>query len=217
MDAEGSLIDRRLAPGESGLQVHIALQSPFLYWADKSQWRWHKRWPIPTITVHVECSRAPLQDAERQLEVMVSAGTVGEDEEGTGRVLEGSLLVNAPAQILELTANGTAEVRFARLKFQQTSYACDGRPLHLVVTICTPPSRRLEPAGDEAGGNGAGGDGAGGEGQLALRKPIVCICSPPVHVDSRKRFRKERPQAAAKDMRFANKPDGVPFADSDAA
>ena len=168
--------------GDSGcrLRVSIELKSPFLFWADRPQWRWHKRWPIPTITARVETEggRAPPPELE-QLQVMVSAGTL--EGEGEAELLQGQMLVSVPAQLVEIPPQGAAEVRFSRLKFQQTSFASDGRPLHLVVTVCA--LRHSEEA----------------------LTPLACICAPPVHVDSRKRFRKERPRAATNDMRFANR------------
>eukprot|EP00966_Prymnesium_polylepis_P314938 7277174-Prymnesium_polylepis.1 len=51
-------IDCTLSPSGCGLRVSIELKSPFLFWADRAQWRWHKRWPIPTITGSPHTSRS---------------------------------------------------------------------------------------------------------------------------------------------------------------
>ena len=55
-DAHGQPIDRlALAPvGQRGYRVSISLHPALLYWANRRQWMWHKKWSLPTITVRIE-------------------------------------------------------------------------------------------------------------------------------------------------------------------
>ena len=207
IDAHGNVIDRTTLParGTTGLRAHIELQPPLLYWADRRQWMWHKKWSLPTITVRIErddsaptgeCANGPQPPPAASVErlyVCVSAGTLR--DEGCG--LEDQGLGGDCQRVLELRPHGAAEVSFTRLLFQQTSFNCGGRPFHLVVTILAAPPR--------AATNGFGEEAAADAPPNSALKPFVCVCSSPVRVDARKRSKGERPEAAEDDVRLVNR------------
>ena len=235
-DLRGHPIDRTAFParGASGLRVHIELQPQLLYWADRRQWMWHKKWSLPTMTVRVERGHSassegdapPLATEFDRLYVVVTAGTLC--DEGSG--LEDQGLGGDCQRVLELRPQGATEVSFTRLLFQQTSFNCGGRPFHLVVTLLGAPPRAQQGGGQQGGGQ-QGGSQQGGEQQgggqqsggqqggcpsgeeatamdtvgPAPLKPLVCVCSSPVRVDARKRSKGERPEASEDDIRLVNR------------
>jgi hypothetical protein len=145
VDAHGNAIDvSGLPPRErSGLRVHVELETVLLYWAERRQWMWHKKWSLPKITVRVERDdtgsngQPPAAHGVERLCVVVSAGTLRDELS----VLEDQGLGGDCQRVLELRAHGASEVSFTRLLFQRTSFNCGGRPFHLVVTIAAAPPR----------------------------------------------------------------------------
>ena len=237
VDLHGHPIERSALPalGSSGLRVHIELQPQLLYWADRRQWMWHKKWSLPTMTVRVERDNSgggggspganggsnggasaagdKLSGAGNaaagfeRLYVVVSAGTLRDE----GSVLEDQGLGGDCQRVLELRPHGATEVSFTRLLFQQTSFNCGGRAFHLVVTITAAPPR-VQP-------NGSREEGVGTADTVnrAPLKPLACICSSPVRVDARKRSKGERPEAAEDDVRLVNRQRPASSSDPNAA
>ena len=209
-DLHGTRIEEALMC--SDLSVSVELQPPaLLYWAERSQWMWHKRWSLPRITVKVvrsEDTEARPRETPQHLTVMVTAGAGPDDgmceEESSGDFwLEYQQGLGGDCQRtleLPLEPGAAAEASFKKLLFKQTSYWCGMRPLHLVVTVLATPA----PAAGEAGDPAAPGDGA----TLEPLKSIACLYSPPVRVDARRRTKAERPTAAVDDVRFAHRPRG---------
>ena len=212
-DLHGNAINRAAMPahGVLPLRVHIELHPPLLYWADRRQWMWHKKWALPTVTVRIERTAivtanggtaAPVipPNAVERMYVNVTAGTMHDD----ATVLENQGLGGDCQRLLQLGPNGAAEASFTRLVFTQTSFNCGNRPFHIVVTLLAAPPRT---------DNGADGMLAafppppGAPPPLVTTPliPLACVCSSPVRVDARKRSKGERPEAAADDVRLVSR------------
>ena len=59
---------------DSDLMVTVRLQTPLLYWRERSRWMWHKKWSLPRIFVSVDVGAGvPLN---RPLLAMISCGTL---------------------------------------------------------------------------------------------------------------------------------------------
>jgi len=59
---------------DSDLTVTVQLQTPLLFWRERSRWMWHKKWTLPRIFVSVDVGAGvPL---DRPLFAMISCGTV---------------------------------------------------------------------------------------------------------------------------------------------
>ena len=59
---------------DSDLTVTVRLQTPLLYWRERSRWMWHKKWSLPRIFVSVDVGAGvPL---DRPLLAMISCGTL---------------------------------------------------------------------------------------------------------------------------------------------
>ena len=37
------------------VQLTVSMQVPLLYWAERRQWMWHKKWTLPKLHVRVTC------------------------------------------------------------------------------------------------------------------------------------------------------------------
>lgn len=145
-DAHGRPIDCSALPpwGRSGLGVHVGFSTSLLYWAERKQWTWHKKWALPAITVRIQrgsngvtSDGAPVPNiaSDSTLYVLVSTGTVL--EEGSELCDQG--LTGECQRMIALRPHGATEVSFMRLTFQRTSFNCGGRPFHLVITILEAP------------------------------------------------------------------------------
>ena len=65
---------------DSDLTATVQLQTPLLFWRERSRWMWHKKWMLPRIFVSVDVGAGvPL---DRPLLAMISCGTlvVGDSE-----------------------------------------------------------------------------------------------------------------------------------------
>jgi len=191
-DASGSRIITlpEVSASVGHVSLHVELEQPLLYWADRRQWMWHKKWCLPQFTVHAMCDGVPLHEtslASHPMYVVVTAGTMGEN----GTVLQDQGL-NGDCK-RQLT-HGSAI--FSRLSFQQTSFNCGNRPFHLVVALCT-----ILPQQDFAAP-----PSAGPPAQLVC---LACVRSTSIHVDARKRTKCERPDAQAGDVRLVQRRAGV--------
>ena len=221
-DANGLPVDCSLLPSYRRLpfQVHIAVHPALLYWGEKRQWMWHRKWALPAITVRIEQQGSPAEGAagavaapsagsgaaigeaaataiatqKERFFIFVTAGTMGDDLE----TLEHRGLGGDCQRTLQLGPSGVAEATFTRLLFQQTSFNCGNRPFHLVVTLLVAP--RGHGAAMQARASAAD-NGALGPSLV----PVACITSSPVRVDARKRSKGERPEAAADDVRLASR------------
>lgn len=196
------------ARGTLPLRVHIELHPPLLYWADRRQWMWHKKWALPTLTVRVErlsqpdgtsadgaaasSTLAALQNG--RLYVLVNAGTMRDESTG----LENQGLGGDCQRVLQLGPNGAGEVSFGKLLFQHTSFNCSNQPFHLVVALLAVPERGA------AAGTDTDDASARVNGSSAMQ-PLACFCSSPVRVDARKRSKGERPEASADDVRLVSR------------
>merc|ERR1719327_2415200 len=59
---------------DSDLTVTVQLQTPLLFWRERSRWMWHKKWTLPRIFVSVDVGAGvPL---DRPLFAMILCGTV---------------------------------------------------------------------------------------------------------------------------------------------
>lgn len=125
---------RLTASASSGYSCSIHQNPPFLYWAARHKYMWHRKWAIPTITVEVH--RSPVTPAPAgPLFVMLSSGTLRDDEPG----MHDTGLTGQCQAELELDSYGHGTVRFTRILFKHTSFNCGSRPFHLVVTILAAP------------------------------------------------------------------------------
>ena len=186
---------------------HVALAAPLLYWAERRQWMWHKKWALPALSIRVR-RRDPGCPEPLLTYVMVTAGTLRDEHPE----LHDQGLSGECQRRLEFDSAGHAEVTFTRLFFQQTSFNCGNRPIRLVVTILSgsPPH---EPDGMPSDRPDTMADAkvdvaAGATGTLPPSAPLVplaCVCSSPVHVDARKRSKGERPEAKDDDVRLAQR------------
>ena len=139
------------------LRVQIELHAPLLYWADRRQWMWHKKWALPTITVRVQRLGPPSPAAafaDDRLYVHLTAGTMRDD----GAMLEHQGVSGDSQRLCHLGYQGVGEVSFSRLLFMQTSFNCGNRPFHLVVTLLAAPPRT---AGESATPMAMGATGVG--------------------------------------------------------
>jgi hypothetical protein len=176
------------AAGTNPIQVSLAFSPPLLYWQDRRQWMWHKKWALPTLTVRVCRSDHPVGE---RLYAFVTAGTLRDDEPG----LHDKGLGGECQRLLEVSPQGTAEVSFSRLFFQQTSFNCGNRPFRIVVMILSAPPRLAMP----------GSFTPSEPSSMHSLRPLVCLCSCPVHVDARKRSKGERPEARDDDVRLVQR------------
>ena len=213
-DLHGNAINRAAMPssGALPLRVHVELHPPLLYWADRRQWMWHKKWALPTVTVRIErtatanggstpgSTPAIPPNAIERMYVNVTAGTMHDD----ATILENQGLGGDCQRLLQLGPNGAAEASFTRLVFTQTSFNCGNRAFHIVVTLLAAPPRT------DSGADGmlaAFPPPPGAPPPLVTTPliPLACICSSPVRVDARKRSKGERPEAAADDVRLVSR------------
>ena len=195
-DCHGTPIEPRPLP-DPNFKLHVTaeLSPPLLYWADRRQWMWHKKWALPTLTVRVSRDHGPggpparMADAP-SLYIMVTAGTLRDAEP----VLRDQGLGGVCQRALVLPPNQAVEVSFTRLVFQQTSFNCGNRPFRLVVSILSAPPNEGQalPEGKKEG-----------EGKSLI--PLACYCSCSVHVDARKRSKGERPEAKDDDVRLVQR------------
>ena len=226
-DTSGVPIEQGMLPavGTSGYACSINLNPPFLYWAARQKYMWHRKWAIPTITVEVR--RLPTTPALRSpMHVMLSAGTLRDDAPG----LHDTGLAGRCQVELELDEYGYGSVRFPRILFKHTSFTCGSRPFHLVVTIlAAPPVTALgadSSFSERASGSPSSPPGAmnristwnqhlaaatAGPGIEAApnsppRIPIIRLISTPIQVDARKRSKGERSDAAPDDVRLLQRP-----------
>ena len=119
--------------GTLPLRVHVELHPPLLYWADRRQWMWHKKWALPTVTVRVERTDTPSDTGgganggvthyqpdphvpNNRFIVFVTAGTLQDDDDDS--VLENHGLGGDCQRLLQLGPHGAAEASFTRLLFQ---------------------------------------------------------------------------------------------------
>ena len=239
-DSSGRPIDRASMPawGRSGLRVSVCFSADLLFWRDRHQWMWHKKWALPTMTVRIERDGSEPADSvlPTPLCVLVSAGTVREEhtellDQGLGGQCQQWVDLGA-------TAKSKAVVSFSRLTFQWTSFNCGGRPFHLVVTVLADPKTHTAPpnppetppeiprATPRATSPPALPPTPPLEPTLAPLAappsaplaapppsqqalwPLVSIRSLPVHVDARKRSKSERPHAQEDDIRFIHRQRG---------
>jgi hypothetical protein len=216
------------APGTNPLQVDAELSPALLYWADRRQWMWHKKWALPSLTVRV--SRRPqLAGSSRgmngvhELESMngmdpaqYTPSAIGHNERLYAIVTAGTVKDEAPdtlldvgldgecQRVVELGASGHAEVRFSRLLFQRTSFNCGNRSFRLVVTIAKAATGAAGSSGDAAV-DAPSGSTPSETAERAPLIPLVCLCSTAVHVDARKRSKNERPEAKDDDVRLVQR------------
>lgn len=102
-DFNGSPIEQRPLPaaGSNPVQVSLDISPPLLYWQDRRQWMWHKKWALPTLTVRVCRSDQPVGE---RLYAYVTAGTLRDEEPG----LHDKGLGGECQRLLEVGPQGTA-------------------------------------------------------------------------------------------------------------
>jgi len=190
------------------IKLKVQLQLPLLYMAERESWFWHKKWTLPKLHVHVSCNgkpvggpfaaKGPSPGGEPPVYAVITAGTLRDGSDGIGLYDQG---LGGECQRRLMLGQTT----FSSLLFKHTSFNCDSRPFHLVVTVLAPASHPLAIAALASGealapadSSPAGGGGAQPEQMVAL----ACMCSSPIIVDARKRTKGERPDADASDVRL---------------
>ena len=186
-DAFGVPVEQRAlpAPGTNGLTCDVHLNPPFLFWAARRKWMWHRKWSLPTFTVTVQAKTPPPPGPGRALYVMLTAGTLRDDLPGLHDQGLGGQCSQARI-VLDSAGHGT--VTFSRLLFKHTSFHCGARPFHLILTIMQEPL-----------------PGMGAPTVAQGYVPLLSLKSCPVHVDARKRSKGERADAAPDDVRLVHR------------
>jgi len=185
------------------VRLSIENELPLLYWAERNEWMWHKKWSLPKISVHIERSRVQpstqpstqpsAQPSTRhdRVVVLLSAGILSD---GTGATLQHVGLSGKRQVTVELGPTG-AVVNFTNLYLQQTSYHCGGQRFRFAVTILTGPTsaQKIDLSAADA------------PTPQPQQQPIACAYSAPFYVDARKRSKSERPLAEADDPRLRHR------------
>lgn len=180
-DASGEMIQVMPATADEGrLQLDISLHLPLLYWEERRQWMWHKKWCLPRLRARLRSLPSGAQPAWHSLHVMVSAGTIPK-----GQTVELELVDQGLLGTCQQPLEG-GEAVFSSLQFKHTSFNCGGRSFHLVVSLIAVLSE-VEQAHEHR------------------LRGVVCYCSSPIHVDARKRSKVERPCASANDIRLQHR------------
>ena len=122
------------------VQLTVSMQVPLLYWAERRQWMWHKKWTLPKLHVRVTCDGRPV-------------GEGGGPRDGGGLavyavVTAGTLMVAEGSDVESLHDQGLSgdcqrrlvggEATFSSLLFRSTSSKCAFRPFHMVVAVLAP-------------------------------------------------------------------------------
>mmetsp|Transcript_26138 Transcript_26138/g.86145 ORF Transcript_26138/g.86145 Transcript_26138/m.86145 type:complete len:132 (+) Transcript_26138:136-531(+) len=98
--------------------LHAAFENPLLYWQERSQWMWHKKWCLPRLSVTVALDEAaPLGNAP--LVAMVMCGTLSAG--GGAEQLENQGLTGQCTQRLLRRSRALLEASFSSLHLQHTS------------------------------------------------------------------------------------------------
>ena len=191
-DAYGVRIDKAYHSAAShNIELSVVLEQPLLYWEERKQYMWHKKWSLPQITVLATCRGVPLTDVAMGGEVfaVVSSGTLREGHDGLhDQGLSG--------ECQRRLANGSA--MFSRLTFQHTSFNCGNRPFRLVITLVAgiphiPSSLFTSPHALPTVSPFAPPFPPRQPQAAPSMECLACVCSTPIHVDARKRSKCERP------------------------
>mmetsp|Transcript_28084 Transcript_28084/g.82884 ORF Transcript_28084/g.82884 Transcript_28084/m.82884 type:complete len:392 (+) Transcript_28084:48-1223(+) len=168
-----AVAETRQPPSLQGVQA--AFETPLLYWRERTQWMWHKKWTLPRLTVTVNTGAEESSVGSAPLVAMVTCGTLspaaGHEE------LQHEGLSGQCTQRLVRRTGSELEATFSSLHLQHTSSQCGNRPFHLVITVAV-----MGPHGPQ--------------------RPLASISSPALHVDARKRTKGERPGSNSSDVRL---------------
>ncbi|KAA8491955.1 hypothetical protein FVE85_8437 [Porphyridium purpureum] len=126
---EGGNMMQCVANWPQGLNMSVLLDRPLTWDIEKQEWRWHKTWRLPEITIHVTCPSVPAGVALEVRLNVVCAGSHAKELVDVGLVgPDGKPFVDAQPVM-------DGQCRFARLRLLGTSNTHGGKRFHIAASL----------------------------------------------------------------------------------